>query len=74
MITWDFPLHGKSRPYKNFSYINVNQELGSILEAEEIKEIMIIGQSAGGYVAQAFIQEFSRMVKGFVGIGTTISR
>lgn len=71
VITWDFPLHGKSKPYKNFTYLNVNQELASILEAEAIKEIIIIGQSAGGYVSQAFIQEFSRMVKGFVGIGTT---
>lgn len=71
MITWDFPLHGKSRPYEDFTFQNVNKELKSILDVEGIEEIIIVGQSAGGYIAQAFIEEHPMIVKGFVGIGTT---
>ncbi|MEH7238540.1 alpha/beta fold hydrolase [Bacillus sp. JJ1562] len=71
LITWDFPLHGKSRPYEDFSFANVNQELLTILEQENIEKIVLVGQSAGGYIAQSFIQEYGDKVIGFVGIGTT---
>lgn len=71
IITLDFPLHGKSRPYIDFSFKNTNQDLLAILKQEEIKEVILVGQSAGGYIAQSFIDEHGDMVKGFIGIGTT---
>lgn len=71
LITWDWPLHGKSRPYSNFSFSNVNKELFTILERENIKKIILIGQSAGGYIAQSFIRDYGEKVIGFIGIGTT---
>ncbi|GIN64356.1 hydrolase [Robertmurraya siralis] len=71
LITWDYPLHGKSRPYANFSFKNVNEELLAILEQERIEKIVLVGQSAGGYIAQSFIQEHGERVIGFLGIGTT---
>lgn len=71
LITWDYPLHGKSRPYEDFSFVNVNEELLTILEQENINKIVLVGQSAGGYIAQSFIQEYKDKVIGFVGIGTT---
>lgn len=71
LITWDYPLHGKSRPYINFTYEHAVNELKSILDAESIEEVILVGQSAGGYISQAFIHTYPNMVKGFVGIGTT---
>ncbi len=71
LITWDYPLHGKSRTYEDFSFVNVNKELLTILEQENIEKIVLVGQSAGGYIAQAFIREYTDKVLGFIGIGTT---
>lgn len=71
LITWDYPLHGKSRPYEDFSFANVNEELLTILEQEDIEKIVLVGQSAGGYIAQSFIHEHKDKVIGFIGIGTT---
>ncbi|GEN82835.1 hydrolase [Sporosarcina luteola] len=71
LITWDWPLHGKSRAYNNFSFSNVNKELVAILKQESINKIILVGQSAGGYIAQSFIREYGNMVVGFIGVGTT---
>jgi len=71
MITWDFPLHGKSRSYEDFSFANVNEELLAILNQEKVEKIVLVGQSAGGYIAQSFIDLYQDKVIGFVGIGTT---
>ncbi|GIN72687.1 hydrolase [Bacillus sp. J14TS2] len=71
LITWDYPLHGKSRPYEDFTFTHVNKELLTILKQENIEKIILVGQSAGGYIAQSFIQECKDKVIGFIGIGTT---
>lgn len=71
IITWDLPLHGKSRPYRDFSFENTSEDLLTILKQENIDKIVLVGQSAGGYIAQSFIKEYPEKVLGFVGIGTT---
>ncbi|WP_242698126.1 alpha/beta fold hydrolase [Bacillus sp. SD088] len=65
LITWDYPLHGKSRPYEDFTFTHVNKELLTILKQENIEKIILVGQSAGGYIAQSFIQEYKDKVIGF---------
>lgn len=69
-IVWDAPAHGKSRPYKDFSYHNAAGELKSILDTEGVKRAVLIGQSAGGFVAQSFYKEHADMVAGIFAIGT----
>lgn len=71
VIVWDIPLHGKSIDYKNFSYSNVVVDFKAILDKEGIRRVVMVGQSAGGYIAQAFIDNFPEMVDGFVSIGST---
>ncbi|BCU53213.1 hydrolase [Staphylococcus auricularis] len=71
LITWDLPLHGKSRPYRNFSFSNVNKELLAIFKKENINKIIFVGQSEGGFIAQSFANDFKDKVIGFIGIGTT---
>ena len=70
MIVWDAPAHGKSRPYKDFSYYNAAEELKDILDVEDIKNVVLVGQSAGGFVAQSFYKKYADMVEGIFTIGT----
>ena len=71
LIVWDSPAHGKSRPYSEFSFENTSDDILMILEENGISEIIAVGQSMGGYYAQAFILRHPSKVKGFIGIGTT---
>ncbi|WP_315119140.1 alpha/beta hydrolase [uncultured Clostridium sp.] len=71
VISWDIPLHGKSRPYNSFTYENAAYELKSILDNEFLKSAILIGQSMGGYVCQEFAIQYPEMVDAFIGIGTT---
>ena len=54
LLIWDAPAHGKSRPYRDFTYPHAARELKRILDAEGIRRAVLIGQSAGGFVAQSF--------------------
>lgn len=70
VIVWDAPAHGSSRPYKDFSYSNAADELRTILDIEGIDHIILIGQSAGGFVAQSFYKKYPEAVDGIITIGT----
>lgn len=70
ILVWDAPAHGKSRPYQDFSYANAAEELKSILDIEGITRVVLIGQSAGGFVAQSFYKKYADMVAGMFTIGT----
>ncbi|MBQ8781052.1 MAG: alpha/beta hydrolase [Oscillospiraceae bacterium] len=71
LIVWDSPAHGKSRPYNDFSFENTSDDIFRILKENGISEIIAVGQSMGGYYAQAFMLRYPSIVKGFIGIGTT---
>ena len=70
ILVWDAPAHGKSRPYSDFSYVHLAEELKTILSAEGMKKVVLIGQSAGGFVAQSFVRKYSDIVTGIMTIGT----
>ncbi|WP_242852556.1 alpha/beta fold hydrolase [Acetobacterium bakii] len=71
VITWDVPLHGLSRPYTDFSFNNAARDLNEILIQEGIHEVVLIGQSLGGYVCQQFAVDFPEKAIAFVGVDTT---
>jgi len=71
IITWDYALHGESKPYKEATFDNINKDLLEILLQESIKKVILVGQSAGGYIAQSFAATYKELVLGFIGIGTT---
>lgn len=71
VITWDIPLHGASRPYRDFSFANTAKELKAILEAERIEKAVLVGMSLGGYPSQEFAIRYPDMVLGFVALDTT---
>lgn len=71
VIVWDAPAHGKSRPYSNFSYEDAAVVMLQILNRLQIKQVVLIGQSMGGFIAQSFISRYPEMVIGFVSIDST---
>ncbi len=71
VIIWDMPLHGESRPYKDFSFANAAEDMKAILDQEGIEHSIMAAHSAGGYAAQAFAQKYPHSVEAFIGIDTT---
>ena len=71
VLCWDAPAHGKSRPYLKFSYRSAAKHLKDILEKEQIKKAVFIGQSMGGYVIQTFLKYYPELAIGLIGIDIT---
>ena len=69
VFVWDAPGHSSSWPFEfSFSLMDKARWLHEILEKENITKPVIIGQSMGGYVAQAFSELYPQKLKGFVAI------
>ena len=68
LLTWDAPAHGKSRPYRDFSYAHLAEELKAILDREGIERVCLVGQSAGGFVSQVFLSRWPERAAGFLSI------
>lgn len=71
LITWDVPLHGISRPYRDFSYGHCAQDLNEILEREGIGKAVLVGMSMGGYPSQEFACRYPEKTEGFIALDTT---
>ncbi|MBP3893336.1 MAG: alpha/beta hydrolase [Atopobiaceae bacterium] len=68
-LLWDAPAHGASRPYPlDFSMDDLARILHAILQAEGASAPVLVGQSLGGYVAQAFIDLYPGETAAFVSI------
>lgn len=68
-LAWDAPAHGKSRPYPlDFTMDDCARILRDILCSEDITHPVLVGQSLGGYVAQAYLDLFPGEAAGFVAI------
>lgn len=69
LLVWDAPGHGISWPFAlEFSLMEKAKWLNGILEKEKVNQPVIIGQSMGGYVGQAFMEQFPGKLKGFISI------
>ena len=71
VITWDVPLHGLSRPYRDFSYRHTAEDLRAILDAEGLSQVVLVGMSMGGYPSQVFAMRYPERVRAFVALDTT---
>lgn len=68
-LVWDAPAHGESRPYPlDFTMDDYARILHGILQVEGINRPVLVGQSLGGYVSQAFIELYPGEAAGFVSI------
>lgn len=69
VLVWDAPGHAASFPFLfDFSLMDKAKWLNEIMEREGITRPVIVGQSMGGYVGQAFAELYPDKLKGFVSI------
>ena len=69
VLVWDAPGHASSWPFSfDFSLADKATWLNEIMDKEGIKEPVIIGQSMGGYLGQAYMEQFPGRLKGFISI------
>ncbi len=71
LLVWDAPAHGRSRPYKEFTYEKAAIAAKQILDDNGISNAVFIGQSMGGFITQSVIKRFPEVVIGFVSIDST---
>lgn len=68
-LVWDPPSHGESRPFSlDWSLDDLALMLEQILSREGFERPILVGQSMGGYVSQAFIRLFPDRACGFVSV------
>ena len=69
VLVWDAPGHAASWPFElDFTLADKAKWLDEILTAEGVHSPVIVGQSMGGYVGQAYAELFPEKLKGFVSI------
>jgi pimeloyl-ACP methyl ester carboxylesterase len=69
IFVWDAPGHASSWPFTfDFNLMDKAKWLDEIMNEEGIIKPVIIGQSMGGYVGQAFMEQFPGKLKGFISI------
>jgi pimeloyl-ACP methyl ester carboxylesterase len=71
VFVWDAPGHGLSWPFKfDYDLEDKAKWLYSILEQEKLINPVIIGQSMGGHLGQAFAELYPDYLKGFIAINS----
>ena len=69
VFVWDAPGHAASWPFDfTFNLMDKARWLDEILALEGIDAPVIVGQSMGGYVGQAYAQLFPEKLRGFIAI------
>lgn len=69
VLVWDPPSHGASRPFRlDWSLDDLATWLHGILQAEGATQPVLVGQSMGGYVSQAYLRLFPDDAAAFVSI------
>lgn len=69
VFVWDAPGHGASWPFQlNFHLLDEARWLDEILTAQAIAKPVIVGQSMGGYVGQAYGELYPDKLQGFISI------
>lgn len=67
VIVWDAPGHAASRPFElDFILEDKARWLDEILQKEEVRFPILIGQSMGGYVVQMYTELYPEKLKGAV--------
>ncbi len=69
VFVWDAPGHAASWPFRfDFNLMDKARWVNEIFIKEGFDRPVIIGQSMGGYVGQAYAQLFPEKLKGFVSV------
>lgn len=68
-LVWDAPGHGASRPFGyNYTLMDKAIWLHNLMQDEGLRNVILIGQSMGAYVAQCYMQRYPNWLLGFISI------
>lgn len=68
-FVWDPPAHGDSRPFRlEITLDGMARLLKEIFRAEGMERPVLVGQSMGGYLSQAYMELFPGEAAGFVSV------
>ena len=68
-LVWDPPAHGASRPFSlDFTMDDMARMLHGVLDDAGVERPVLVGQSMGGYVSQAFIDLYPDEAAGFISV------
>lgn len=70
-LRWDARGHGRSRPAPEFTLEDCAADLIAILDAIGVDQVVLVGQSMGGYIAQYVYLRQPERVRAIVIIGAT---
>ena len=69
VLVWDAPGHAASWPFEfDFDLMDKARWLDGIFQREGIDRPVIVGQSMGGYVGQAYAQLYPEKLAGFIAV------
>lgn len=69
VLVWDPPGHAASRPFRlTFTLLDQARWLDELLTGEGLDRPILVGQSMGGYVGQAYAQLYPDRLQGFISI------
>ena len=69
LFVWDAPGHAASWPFKfDFDLADKARWLDGIIEKEKLKNLIMVGQSMGGYLGQMYMELFPGKLRGFISI------
>lgn len=69
LLVWDAPGHGASWPFRlDFTLADKAKWLDEIIRQEKLENCVIVGQSMGGYLGQAYMELFPGKLRGFVSV------
>jgi len=72
LLLWDMPEHGQSvKLYKDFDFAIVADSFIELLNELEIKEVILVGVSLGGWVGQFIAHKYPERVKALAIEGST---
>ncbi len=72
VLAWDTRGHGKSRPVAgDFALTYCADDLKALLDHLGVEQVVVVGQSRGGYIAQQFYLRYPQYVRAVVVIGST---
>lgn len=69
VLVWDAPGHAESWPFIfDFTLMDKAKWLDEILQVEGIEQPVLVGQSMGGYVGQAYAEQFPEKLGDYISI------
>lgn len=73
ICAWNMPGYGNSEPLSSTSFKSLAEKVATVLKAQQLTQVVLVGQSIGGMIALEVAVRFPELVSALVLVGTTPS-